>query len=493
MTAIRIATRASDLALVQARYVANRIDRELGASTEIVPLKTTGDRVQGVSLAEIGGKGLFVKEIDEALLDGRADLAVHSAKDLPAVLAEGLELAAFPRRADCRDALIAGESGVTLGSLRPGARIGTGSARRAAQLKSYRSDLEIVPLRGNVFTRLKKLEEQDLNGVILACAGLDRLGLDDRIEERISTDLVLPAIAQGALAIAVCSGAALSSDLAALNDPQTACAVSAERQFGLGPAIGRAQAAAAPAIAVIALVDADDAFRNPGEHPHCAGLVDPLCDTAQPGEHAISGAGRALATIGRDIDPGRRGLLVPDGRLGQDFAIRVDSGDLQDHHRRQFPGRQITPLGACLQVARLAQLLQKILEGEPLGAADLKGPDDLALADGPLDSRMKAMTSSRVGKGRSERLLAMFGNAVRFRASRPPVSLDAAALVGLLGGLGGLLGAAFLAPPCFDGFFCLALTAWAANSATASSRVMRSGSEPLGSEAFSLPCFTKGP
>jgi hydroxymethylbilane synthase len=231
MTAIRIATRASELALVQARYVADRMDRELGASTEIVPLKTTGDRVQGVSLAEIGGKGLFVKELDEALLDGRADLAVHSAKDLPAVLAEGLELAAFPGRADCRDALIARKSGVTLRSLHSGARIGTGSARRAAQLKSYRSDVEIVPLRGNVFTRLKKLEEQDLNGVILACAGLDRLGLDDRIEERISTDLVLPAIAQGALAIEARSGDALFNDLAALNDPQTACAVSAERGF----------------------------------------------------------------------------------------------------------------------------------------------------------------------------------------------------------------------------------------------------------------------
>ena len=231
MTAVRIATRASDLALVQARYVAGRIDRELGVSTEIVPLKTSGDRVQGVSLAKIGGKGLFVKEIEEALLEGRADVAVHSAKDLPAVLAEGLELAAFPARADCRDALIARESGATLHSLRAGARIGTGSVRRAAQLKSCRSDLDIVPLRGNVSTRLKKLDERDLDGVILACAGLDRLGLEGRIEERISTDTVLPAIAQGALAIEARSGDALLRDLAVLNDPQIACAVSAERGF----------------------------------------------------------------------------------------------------------------------------------------------------------------------------------------------------------------------------------------------------------------------
>jgi hydroxymethylbilane synthase len=231
MIAIRIATRASELALVQARYVADRIDRELGASTEIVALKTTGDRVQNVSLAKIGGKGLFVKEIDEALLDGRADVAVHSAKDLPAVLAEGIELIAFPPRADCRDALIAREAGLTLGSLRVGARIGTGSARRAAQVKIHRPDVEIVPLRGNVATRLKKLDDHGLDGVILACAGLDRLGLEGRIEERIPTDLLLPAIGQGALAIAVRSGDPRCKDLAALNDPQTARAVSAERGF----------------------------------------------------------------------------------------------------------------------------------------------------------------------------------------------------------------------------------------------------------------------
>ncbi len=268
MTAIRIATRASDLALVQARYVADRIERKLGAATEIVPLKTTGDRVQGVSLAKIGGKGLFVKEIEEALLDGRADLAVHSAKDLPAVLADGLELAAFPARADCRDALIARESGATLRSLRAGARIGTGSARRAAQLKNCRSDLEIVPLRGNVFTRLKKLNEQDLDGVILACAGLDRLGLGGRIEQRIPTDTMLPAIAQGALAIETRSGDALLRELAALDDPQTACAVSAERGFLLGmggdcttPLACLAESTSAGTLRVRGLVAATDGSR----------------------------------------------------------------------------------------------------------------------------------------------------------------------------------------------------------------------------------------
>ena len=231
MTTIRIATRASDLALVQARTVAAQIERKLGMSTEIVPVKTTGDRLQGVSLAKIGGKGLFVKEIEEALTEGRADLAVHSAKDLPAVLADGLVIAAFPERADCRDALVARESGATMAALGAGARVGTGSARRTAQLKAHCADLEIVPLRGNVPTRLRKLVEQELDAVILACAGLDRLGLGDQIEERISPDAMLPAVAQGALAIQARSGEALCDDLAALDDAQTASDVSAERGF----------------------------------------------------------------------------------------------------------------------------------------------------------------------------------------------------------------------------------------------------------------------
>jgi hydroxymethylbilane synthase len=231
VTTIRIATRASDLALVQARSVAARIESELGASTEIVPVKTTGDRIQSVSLAKIGGKGLFVKEIEEALVDGRADVAVHSAKDLPAFLAEGLVLAAFPERADCRDALVAREAGATVSALRVGARVGTGSARRAALLKANRADLEIAPLRGNVPTRLRKLVEQELDAVILACAGLDRLGFGDQIEERISPDVMLPAVAQGALALETRSGEALCDDLGALNDAPTARDVSAERAF----------------------------------------------------------------------------------------------------------------------------------------------------------------------------------------------------------------------------------------------------------------------
>ena len=300
MTTIRIATRASDLALVQARTVAARIESELGASTEIVPVKTTGDRIQGVSLAKIGGKGLFVKEIEEALADGRADLAVHSPKDLPAVLADGLVLAAFPERADCRDALVARKSGATLRGLAAGARVGTGSARRAAQLRTNRADLEIVPLRGNVPTRLRKLVEQELDAVILACAGLDRLGFGDRIEERISPDMMLPAIAQGALAIEARRGEALCDDLAALNDAQTARAVRAERGFlsRLGadcpvPVACLAEGSVAGRLRLRGLVAAEDGSRI------VRGELEVAADQAVSGGARL--AEQILASGGEDI------------------------------------------------------------------------------------------------------------------------------------------------------------------------------------------------
>jgi hydroxymethylbilane synthase len=231
MSTVRIATRGSDLALAQAHYVAGRIAAELGARTELVVIKTTGDRIQNVSLAKIGGKGLFIKEIEEALLDGRADVAVHSAKDLPAALAPGLVLAAFPERVDPRDALVGRTPDVRLDNLPKGARIGTGSTRRTALLRATRPDLEIVPLRGNVPTRLSKLESEDLAAVILACAGLDRLGRSEVISERISPDLLLPAVCQGTLALEARAGEALAGDLAALSDADHAVSVMAERSF----------------------------------------------------------------------------------------------------------------------------------------------------------------------------------------------------------------------------------------------------------------------
>ena len=231
MSAVRIATRGSDLALAQARAMAGRIERELGHPTELVVLTTTGDRIQNVSLAKIGGKGLFIKEIEQALLDRRADVAVHSAKDLPADLADGLVLAAFPERADPRDALVMGKSPASIDDIPQGGRIGTGSTRRIAQLLALRPDLRIVPLRGNVPTRIGKLETESLDAVILASAGLDRLGRSDQISERISSDLLLPAVAQGTLALQAREDDALVQALNKLEQKQAGDSARAERSF----------------------------------------------------------------------------------------------------------------------------------------------------------------------------------------------------------------------------------------------------------------------
>jgi len=234
VSTIRLATRGSDLAITQSRAMAARIESELGVEVEVVRVETTGDRIQDVSLAKIGGKGLFVKEIEEALLAGRADIAVHSAKDLPAAVPEGLSLIAFPERADPRDALVGREPRMTLADLPVGARVGTGSVRRVALLRAKRPDLEIVPLRGNVPTRLRRIEDQALDAVVLASAGLDRLGLSDRIGERISTDVMLPAVAQGILAIEGRSGDSISADVAALACPNAEASAAAERAFLIG-------------------------------------------------------------------------------------------------------------------------------------------------------------------------------------------------------------------------------------------------------------------
>ncbi|MAJ62334.1 MAG: hydroxymethylbilane synthase [Deltaproteobacteria bacterium] len=231
MSAVRIATRGSDLALAQARTMARRIEQELNHSTELLVLTTTGDRIQDVSLSKIGGKGLFIKEIEQALLDRRADVAVHSAKDLPADLADGLVLAAFPERADPRDALVTGQSSGSIEDLPHGGRVGTGSTRRIAQLLALRPDLEIVPLRGNVPTRLGKIETESLDAVILASAGLDRLGRSAQISERIPSDLLLPAVAQGTLALQAREDDPLVEALSKLEEKHAGHSARAERSF----------------------------------------------------------------------------------------------------------------------------------------------------------------------------------------------------------------------------------------------------------------------
>ncbi|MFQ5482397.1 MAG: hydroxymethylbilane synthase [Nitrospinaceae bacterium] len=198
---IRIGTRGSPLALWQAEWVKSLLEKEnAGRPVELHRIQTSGDKIQDVALAKIGGKGLFTKEIEESLLHYQTDLAVHSMKDVPVKLPTGLGITVVLHREDPRDALVS-KDGSTLKDLREGARIGTGSLRRTTQLLAYRPDFEVVPLRGNVETRLRKIETENLDAVILAAAGLIRLGFADRITESIAVDILLPGVGQGAVGI----------------------------------------------------------------------------------------------------------------------------------------------------------------------------------------------------------------------------------------------------------------------------------------------------
>jgi hydroxymethylbilane synthase len=196
---LKVGTRGSPLALIQAESVAAPL-RVLGADVQIVPVRTEGDRRLEVQLASIGGKGLFVREIEEMLLAGSLDCAVHSLKDLPAETPTGLCLAAFPMREDPRDVLVTRAKG-RLEDLRTGAKLGTGSPRRRALALAIRADLVVEPLRGNVETRLRKLESEDLDGVLLAAAGLTRLGLAPAHVQPLDPDVFVPAVGQGVLAV----------------------------------------------------------------------------------------------------------------------------------------------------------------------------------------------------------------------------------------------------------------------------------------------------
>jgi hydroxymethylbilane synthase len=232
---IRIATRGSALALWQANWVRDRLMADDPAlAVELLVLKTRGDKILDRALSEVGGKGLFVKEIEEALLDGRAEVAVHSMKDLPAEIPDGLMLGAVPVREDARDALLVAPaiSSRDVASLPAGARVGTSSLRRVCQLKARRPDLEIVPLRGNVDTRVRKVDAGELDAIVLACAGLNRLGHGARITAALSTAESLPAIGQGALAIECrVDDPETLARLRELDDRTTAHAVTAERAF----------------------------------------------------------------------------------------------------------------------------------------------------------------------------------------------------------------------------------------------------------------------
>lgn len=222
MRALRIATRGSELARWQANHVASLLRTEV----EIVPVETSGDREQHEPIWSIGGKGVFVKEVQAAVLDGRADLAVHSAKDLPSGSIDGLTLAAVPERGDPRDALV----GTALADLPPGARVATGSVRRRAQLADLRPDLTFDGLRGNIPTRLAKAEGYD--AIVVAAVALERLELSDRIAEVLPTSVMVPQVAQGALAVECRSDDDDTRDaLAKIEHRDSRRAVDAERAF----------------------------------------------------------------------------------------------------------------------------------------------------------------------------------------------------------------------------------------------------------------------
>jgi hydroxymethylbilane synthase len=236
MRRIIVGSRQSALALTQTGHVVEWLraaSRELGipCEFEVRKIVTKGDRILDVTLSKVGGKGLFVKEIEQALLSGEIDMAVHSMKDMPSELPEGLVIGAVPKREDPRDCLVT-RSGQGLNGLPQGAKVGTSSLRRACQLKAARPDIRVEVVRGNIDSRLKKLEAEGLDAVVLASAGLRRMGWEDKISEYLVPEVCLPAVGQGALAIECRSGDSFMLELLAyISHPATASATAAERSF----------------------------------------------------------------------------------------------------------------------------------------------------------------------------------------------------------------------------------------------------------------------
>ena len=300
---LRLGTRGSPLALAQAHLVQAALaasDPALAAAdaVEIVVVRTTGDLVQDRPLAEIGGKGLFTREIEEDLLAGTLDLAVHSMKDMPTVLPEGLVIEAVLPRADPRDALIAPKSG-SIAALPQAAVVGTASLRRAAQLLALRPDLRVVPLRGNVQTRLRKLAAGEVAATFLAMAGLVRLGLADVASAALAPEEMLPAVAQGAIGIECRAGdAAMLARLARINHTPTLTAVQAERAF-LAVLDGSCRTPIA-ALAEIA-----------GDRLQLRGLVASP-DGRELEQVALKGAAADAVALGRAAGLELRGRLRPD-------------------------------------------------------------------------------------------------------------------------------------------------------------------------------------
>jgi hydroxymethylbilane synthase len=291
---IKIGTRGSPLALAQARETRARLIASLGreeAAFELVIIKTTGDMVRDRPLSEIGGKGLFTKELEEALLDGRIDLAVHSMKDMPAQMPTGLVLAAVLPREDVRDAFIS-LAAPSLRALPQKARLGSSSVRRTAQALRMRPDLVSAPFRGNVETRLQKLKEGVADATFLAAAGLRRLGLEQHITALVSTDDMLPAVAQGAIGLQInVKNSAIAKTLAAINHAASNHAVTCERAF---------------------MAALDGSCRTPiAGHATLEGEV-------------LSFRGEALTLDGKQVFTAmRRGSLADAARLGRDAGDEV--------------------------------------------------------------------------------------------------------------------------------------------------------------------------
>ena len=282
---IRVGTRGSQLALWQANWVKSSIEeRYAGTTVELVKIKTTGDKILDVPLAQVGGKGLFVKEIEEALLDGRVDLAVHSMKDVPTEFPEGLHLAYITEREDPRDIVIS-RNGTPLFDLPKGAKIGTASLRRQAQILKRRPDFEIVQLRGNLDTRIRKLTETDMDAIILAGAGIKRLGWAEKITEYLEPEVMLPAIGQGALGIETrIDDKEINKLTAFFNHHVTSVAVRAERAL-----LKRLEGGCQVPIAAYGTVDSG--------RLHLAGLVAST-DGAQIITESLDGDEGAAETVG---------------------------------------------------------------------------------------------------------------------------------------------------------------------------------------------------
>jgi hydroxymethylbilane synthase len=227
---VRIATRNSPLALWQAEHIKSRLlELNEDIEVELVAMKTRGDVLLDTPLVKVGGKGLFVKELEQGMLEGRADIAVHSMKDVPVDFPEGLHLPVICQREDPHDAFVSNNY-QSIEDLPQGAKLGTSSLRRECQVRAYRPDLEVLPLRGNVNTRLRKLDEGQFDAIILAMAGLKRLGFDERIRSALTPEQSLPAIGQGALGIETrIDDAEINALIAPLHDPDTAITVTAER------------------------------------------------------------------------------------------------------------------------------------------------------------------------------------------------------------------------------------------------------------------------